>query len=102
MPDRNRILVVDLLGGLGDLVMALPVIHALHRRHPDARLRVLGHAADRTILVGQDLLPDAPELAQPGGPRREHATSRGREDAAQRRGTRAVNNLQHLTREFAT
>ena len=36
MPDRDvrRILVVDLLGGLGDLVMALPVVHALHRRHP--------------------------------------------------------------------
>ena len=34
-PRPTRILVVDLLGGLGDLVMALPVIHALHRRHPD-------------------------------------------------------------------
>ena len=36
----RRILVIDLLGGLGDLVMALPVVHALHRRHPRAELRV--------------------------------------------------------------
>lgn len=37
------ILVVDLLGGLGDLVLVLPAIHALARRHPGAALRVLTH-----------------------------------------------------------
>jgi len=45
-----RILVVDLLGGLGDLVMVLPVIHALHRRHPDAELRVLTHQPGDVLL----------------------------------------------------
>jgi ADP-heptose:LPS heptosyltransferase len=45
-----RILVVDLLGGIGDLVMALPVVHALHRRHPDAQLRVLTHAPGDVLL----------------------------------------------------
>jgi ADP-heptose:LPS heptosyltransferase len=46
----ERILVVDLLGGLGDLVMALPVVHALHRRHPGAQLRVLTHAPGDALL----------------------------------------------------
>jgi ADP-heptose:LPS heptosyltransferase len=52
MAEQNvgRILVVDLLGGLGDLVMALPVIHALHRRHPEAHLRVLTHAPGDVLL----------------------------------------------------
>ena len=45
-----RILVVDLLGGLGDLVMVLPVIHALHRRHPGAELRVLTHQPGDVLL----------------------------------------------------
>jgi ADP-heptose:LPS heptosyltransferase len=49
-PTVGRILVVDLLGGLGDLVMALPVVHALHRRHPDAHLRVLTHAPGDALL----------------------------------------------------
>jgi ADP-heptose:LPS heptosyltransferase len=48
--DLGRILVVDLLGGIGDLVMALPVVHALHRRHPDAQLRVLTHAPGDALL----------------------------------------------------
>lgn len=50
-PRAGRILVVDLLGGLGDLVMALPMVHALHRRHPDAQLRVLTHAPGDALLL---------------------------------------------------
>ena len=46
----ERVLVVDLLGGLGDLVMALPVVHALARRHPGAELRVLTHAPGDALL----------------------------------------------------
>ncbi len=46
----GRILVVDLLGGLGDLVMALPVVHALNRRYPHAELRVLTHAPGDALL----------------------------------------------------
>jgi len=49
-PRPTRILVVDLLGGLGELVMALPVINALHRRHPEARLRVLTHPPGDVLL----------------------------------------------------
>jgi ADP-heptose:LPS heptosyltransferase len=53
MSDHPRypdILVVDLLGGLGDLVMALPVIHALARRNPGAALRVLTHPPGDVLL----------------------------------------------------
>jgi ADP-heptose:LPS heptosyltransferase len=50
IPRTGRILVVDLLGGLGDLVMVLPVIHALHRRHPAAQLRVLTHQPGDVLL----------------------------------------------------
>jgi ADP-heptose:LPS heptosyltransferase len=46
----DRVLVVDLLGGLGDLVMALPVVHALHRRHVRADLHVLTHAPGDVLL----------------------------------------------------
>src|SRR3954454_20140621 len=49
-PRAGRILVVDLLGGIGDLVMVLPAVHALHRRHPGAELRVLTHAPGDELL----------------------------------------------------
>ena len=45
------ILVVDLLGGIGDLVMLLPSIHALTRRHPRAAVRVLTHAPGSVLLA---------------------------------------------------
>lgn len=48
MPDD--ILVIDLLGGLGDLVMALPVVHGLAERFPGAALRVLTHDPGATLL----------------------------------------------------
>jgi ADP-heptose:LPS heptosyltransferase len=44
------VLVVDLLGGIGDLVMLLPSVHALARRHPDATVRVLTHAPGAALL----------------------------------------------------
>ena len=59
MPDRFReILVVDLLGGLGDLCMVLPAVHALRRRNPAAALRVLTHAP------GADLLRTDPAVTE--------------------------------------
>lgn len=59
MSDRYRdILVVDLLGGIGDLCMVLPAVHALHRAHPGAALRVLTHAP------GADLLRSDPAVTQ--------------------------------------
>ena len=45
---HDRVLVVDLLGGLGDLVMVLPVVHALARRH--GPVRVLTHAPGDVLL----------------------------------------------------
>jgi ADP-heptose:LPS heptosyltransferase len=58
----DDILVVDLLGGLGDLLIVLPAVHALARRHPDARLRVLTHEPGADLLrsdpaVGRVLVP---------------------------------------------
>ena len=46
---RTRTLVVDLLGGLGDLVMVLPAVHALARRH--GPVRVLTHAPGDALLA---------------------------------------------------
>lgn len=59
----GEILVVDLLGGIGDLLMLLPAVHGLARRHPAARLRVLTHAP------GADLLRADPAVAQVRTPR---------------------------------
>ncbi len=51
-PDTvGDVLVVDLLGGIGDLVMLLPSIHALARRHPQAAVRVLTHAPGSVLLA---------------------------------------------------
>ncbi|GLZ46106.1 heptosyltransferase [Actinomycetospora sp. NBRC 106375] len=46
-----RILVIDLLGGLGDLIMVLPSVHALAEAHPAAELTVLTHAAGAPLLA---------------------------------------------------
>jgi len=46
-----RILVVDLLGGLGDLIMVLPSVHALAEHHPRAEVTVLTHAPGAVLLA---------------------------------------------------
>ncbi|MDT7573723.1 MAG: hypothetical protein QOH17_56 [Pseudonocardiales bacterium] len=48
--DVTDVLVVDLLGGIGDLVMLLPSVHALARHHPRAAVRVLTHAPGAVLL----------------------------------------------------
>ncbi|MGS2617346.1 glycosyltransferase family 9 protein [Micromonospora sp. LZ34] len=64
MPDRYAdILVVDLLGGIGDLLMLLPAVHGLARRHPGARVRVLTH------YPGADLVRADPAVAEVRTPR---------------------------------
>ncbi|WP_345378300.1 glycosyltransferase family 9 protein [Pseudonocardia yuanmonensis] len=50
MREPADVLVIDLLGGLGDLVMALPVVHGLAERFPGAALRVLTHDPGATLL----------------------------------------------------
>ncbi|SCL72319.1 heptosyltransferase-2 [Micromonospora citrea] len=64
MPETYaEILVVDLLGGIGDLLMLLPAVHGLARRNPGARLRVLTHDP------GADLVRGDPAVAQVVTPR---------------------------------
>jgi ADP-heptose:LPS heptosyltransferase len=58
------ILVVELLGGIGDLLMALPAVHALARRNPGAALRVL------TDDPGADLIRGDPAVTEVLTPRR--------------------------------
>jgi ADP-heptose:LPS heptosyltransferase len=65
----QTILFVELLGGLGDILIALPAIHALARSHPDARMTVL------TFSPGSELLQSDPLIHQvvcvrPGNARR--------------------------------
>lgn len=55
---RGRLLFLELLGGLGDVVIALPAIRALARSHPEADVEVL------TLRPGDELLRGDPEVAR--------------------------------------
>jgi len=48
----NRVLFVELLGGIGDLIFALPSIDALQRTYPSATLDVLTFAPSGELLIG--------------------------------------------------
>jgi hypothetical protein len=50
MPEYHRILVIELLGGIGDLLIALPAVHALARRFPGAELTVLTEEPGAALL----------------------------------------------------
>lgn len=65
----SSVLFVELLGGLGDVVIALPAIHALARSHPQASVTVL------TFAPGHELLEPDPLVAEVV------ALERGRDDA---------------------
>ena len=52
----KKILFVELLGGLGDLVIALPAIHALALSHPQARLSVLTFPPGAELLAADPLV----------------------------------------------
>ncbi len=54
----GRILVIDLLGGLGDLLLALPMVHALAAEYPDSELTVLTHAPGHELLADDDAVDD--------------------------------------------
>ena len=58
MSELRRILVVELLGGFGDVLLVLPAVHALARSHPDAELTVL------TFTPGDVLLAHDPLVAR--------------------------------------
>lgn len=69
LPRASNILFVELLGGIGDVLIALPAIQALARSHPDARLTVM------TFAPGSELLRHDPQvhqiiLVKPGEARR--------------------------------
>jgi ADP-heptose:LPS heptosyltransferase len=106
-----RTLVVDLLGGLGDLVMVLPSIHALHDADPTGELVVLTHAPG-AVLLERDPAVGAVRLAEPHAERAAVETALAElapglvvtttrfdgigdlvDDDARARGTRAVSNL---------
>lgn len=57
------ILVVDTMGGLGDLLLALPVIEALGRSHPSARLTVATTAPWHELLVGDPRIAEVVPVA---------------------------------------
>lgn len=72
MTDRYAsVLVVDLLGGIGDLVMLLPAVHALARRHPNAALRVLTHEPGAELVRGDPAVAEVrtPQHAGAGAER---------------------------------
>jgi hypothetical protein len=50
MGDFRRILVIELLGGIGDLLMVLPAVHALGRRHAEAKVTVLTEEPGAALL----------------------------------------------------
>ncbi len=52
----RRILVVELLGGFGDLLLALPAIHALARSHPGAEVTVLTFTSGDVLLAHDPLV----------------------------------------------
>lgn len=56
LPRARDILFVELLGGIGDVLMALPAIQALARSHPDARLSVLTFAPGGELLWHDPLI----------------------------------------------
>ena len=71
----RELLVVELLGGIGDTLLALPSVHALARAHPGAAVRVLTYDAGAELLdrdphvtevvaVPSDADPAAAVLAQ--------------------------------------
>jgi ADP-heptose:LPS heptosyltransferase len=73
MPERyTDILVVDLLGGIGDLVMTLPVIHGLARHNPGAALRLVTHPPGDVLVDNDPAVTEVhtPRDDRPGAGRR--------------------------------
>ncbi|MBD2103879.1 glycosyltransferase family 9 protein [Leptolyngbya sp. FACHB-261] len=52
----NRILFIDLLGGIGDVLIALSAIQALGRSYPEAQLTVLTFDPGCELLLGDPLI----------------------------------------------
>src|SRR5919112_3540554 len=70
----REILFVELLGGLGDVLIALGAIQALARSHPEARLSVLTFPPGGELLEADPLIHEVvyaanPDPSRPRGPR---------------------------------
>lgn len=63
----RSILFVELLGGFGDLLLALPAIQALGRSHPGARVTVLTFAPGAALLAADPHVAEV-VVAEPGPP----------------------------------
>ncbi|OAA23351.1 ADP-heptose:LPS heptosyltransferase [Frankia sp. EI5c] len=64
----REILFVELLGGFGDLLIALPAVHRLADSHPTARLRVLTFAPGGQLLARDPRVAEVIELTDHTGP----------------------------------
>jgi ADP-heptose:LPS heptosyltransferase len=62
----DRVLVIDLLGGLGDLILVLPAIHALAESHPAADLHVLTHTPGGALLSTEPAVSGVRMVARGG------------------------------------
>lgn len=65
-PDDVRHVVVAKLWGIGNLAMVLPLVEALRRRHPRARVTFLTLERNRALLAGQPAI-DALVTLRDGG-----------------------------------
>ncbi|KHL01420.1 glycosyltransferase family 9 protein [Sinomonas humi] len=66
MSSFRRILFVDVMGGLGDVVLALPAVHALALSHPEAAVHVLTLEPWHVLLEGDPLIDEVIPLAGRG------------------------------------
>jgi ADP-heptose:LPS heptosyltransferase len=64
----RSVLFIELLGGIGDLLIALPAIHALARSHPLAHLTVLTFRPGSSLLQSDPLVHRVIGLERPTGP----------------------------------
>ncbi|HLZ36184.1 MAG TPA: glycosyltransferase family 9 protein [Mycobacteriales bacterium] len=82
----RSILFVEFMGGIGDLLLALPAIHALARTHPAAHLRVLTLSPGHVLLARDPHVAEVVPQASTDGPALHDAVvrqlARGRPDLA--------------------
>ncbi|CAJ62574.1 MULTISPECIES: glycosyltransferase family 9 protein [Frankia] len=90
-PGIGEILFVELLGGIGDLLIALPAIHLLADSHPRARLRVLTFTPAVELLHGDPRVAEILPLTDHGG----RAVQAAVRDAMARRPDLAVTTTRH-------
>lgn len=85
MRSLRDLLVVELLGGIGDLLLVLPAVHALADAHPRARVRVLTFEAGAPLLEADPAVGEVVAVPKrPGEARRavEQELARRRPDLA--------------------